>query len=261
MRREPCRPFTVLDAMALVGATALGLALALTYANPRARELIAARLASPWRAAKRPGEIVIHVWTRVQLKQDTIFFDRYDSGLPFRPSPNRSLNILEHIRRVGWDDGPMGSGQLSSLTASSTALDSTIEWCVGSTSCLAAAWTLALVGLRLRRPRPALARLGRQPGFVAGCAAAAALVAGGAYCFPFGLGEAWTGSRFIGQFHLIWLGMTTGVASAVAGSWAILATSAHWRPEPGWIDRSGRALGGFWIGVLFLDWFYFLIGA
>ena len=32
-------------------------------------------------------------------------------------------------------------------------------------------------------------------------------------------------------------------AEIVAGSWATLALSGRWRPEPSWIDRSGRILG------------------
>jgi hypothetical protein len=37
--------------------------------------------------------------------------------------------------------------------------------------------------------------------------------------------------------------------------WSILVLSGRWHPEPGWIDRVGRALGMFWILIGFLWWF------
>ncbi len=37
------------------------------------------------------------------------------------------------------------------------------------------------------------------------------------------------------------------VAAAVAGAWVVLVFAGWWRPEPNWIDRSGRVLGFLWI--------------
>lgn len=33
------------------------------------------------------------------------------------------------------------------------------------------------------------------------------------------------------------------IGAAVAGAWLALALAGVWRPEPGWIDRSGRLVG------------------
>jgi hypothetical protein len=34
---------------------------------------------------------------------------------------------------------------------------------------------------------------------------------------------------------------------AVAAAWLTLAIGRRWRPEPTWVDRSGRAIGFFWL--------------
>jgi hypothetical protein len=107
-------------------------------------------------------------------------------------------------------------------------------------------WTVALFVLRLRRPRPPLRLLTRQPGFVA-CGAVTLWLA----------------------FKTLWLGLTVGTpqpwyfyqvylgnraatipswaAPAVAGAWLLLASSGRWRPVPTWFDRTGRVLGTSWI--------------
>ena len=36
-------------------------------------------------------------------------------------------------------------------------------------------------------------------------------------------------------------------AAGVAGAWLVLLLAGWWRPEPSWIDRSGRVLGFLWI--------------
>ena len=132
------------------------------------------------------------------------------------------------------------------------------------------AWTLAILGVRLRRPRPRMRRLLRQPGFVAGLMAAAVLTL--RLC-----GFASMCVRLVGQPTLwIWSVRRTGgggafrglppgnlyfeadhflatmalVGVSVAGSWLFLLASGVWKPERGWIDRAGRVLGWFWIATL-----------
>jgi hypothetical protein len=39
-------------------------------------------------------------------------------------------------------------------------------------------------------------------------------------------------------------------AVGVAGAWTALALSRRWRPEPGWIDRTGIGLGILWIASM-----------
>ena len=46
------------------------------------------------------------------------------------------------------------------------------------------------------------------------------------------------------------LGTMALAGTSVAASWIFLLASGAWRPERGWIDRAGRALGWFWIITL-----------
>ncbi|MGO9466671.1 MAG: hypothetical protein ACLQIB_51640 [Isosphaeraceae bacterium] len=146
----------------------------------------------------------------------------------------------------------------------------------GSWGCLvrafpfAMAWTLAILVLRLRRPRARWRRLIRQPGLVAGLAAVlvcAWRLAGFAtmYARVFGdPGLAVFNVRFTGGIGGFVAGMPgwlvfdldhfvntmAMIGVAVAASWVFLLVSRQWRPERSWIDRAGRALGWFWIAIL-----------
>src|SRR5260370_21419576 len=51
-----------------------------------------------------------------------------------------------------------------------------VELIDGTTTCATASLMLALIPIRLARPRPPLRRLARQPGFVASCSLTAVLV-------------------------------------------------------------------------------------
>ena len=116
-----------------------------------------------------------------------------------------------------------------------------------------ASLSLALVALRLRRPRPRLHRLVRQPGFtacfasvVACLACASAILALRGTYFMDSIG----GSDDIGLaqlFAAIVLSSSVVASGFVILTWLGLAISRNWRPEPGWIDRFGRVLGVFWL--------------
>jgi len=116
--------------------------------------------------------------------------------------------------------------------------------------CYAATWTLALIGLRWRRPRPPAARVIRQPGAVACLAAVGALLVGG------GLAVAGTSlTRYEGagglQFmnfenNYFWGSAIVPTSLSVAGAWLALALGGRWSPERSWIDRLGIALGIYW---------------
>jgi hypothetical protein len=108
--------------------------------------------------------------------------------------------------------------------------------------------TPAFLVLRLRRPRPPLRALLRQPGTVA------------ALSMVFGL--------FWGTGFLVYLfpdkvdAMTAAPAAigvAVAAGWGALALSRRWEPEPGWVDRMGRALGCAAIGTALIGLLIFRI--
>jgi|GEM_PF-3248455 len=92
--------------------------------------------------------------------------------------------------------------------------------------------TPACFVLRLRRPRPPLLDLLRQPGTVA-------LLA-----MVFGL--FWVTGALLVLFPGKVDSMTaapTAVGGTVAVAWVVLALSRRWRPEAGWVDRMGRLLG------------------
>jgi hypothetical protein len=112
---------------------------------------------------------------------------------------------------------------------------------------VAAAWTLALIPLRLLKPRPSLRRLARQPGWMAACAFAVALAFSSAV---FG-GLVAVIDRTQSFVMMVTVGLSpllaVGFASAIVATWLTLILGRHWRPERSWLDRSGRALGVFWI--------------
>jgi hypothetical protein len=157
-------------------------------------------------------------------------------------------------------------------------------WCVWNCLALAfpiaMAWTLSIVGFRLRPPRPSWRHLVRQPGFVAVLTATLVLVVRLcgfvtmclrvvgqpslyiAYVGRTGGGGARTGlppgALYFELDHILTTMALIGVS--VGASWILLLASGAWRPERGWIDRTGRALGCFWIGTLpLVGWWDFHI--
>ena len=103
-------------------------------------------------------------------------------------------------------------------------------------------WTIAVVGIRLRRPRPSLRRLGRQPGLVACLAVILATL------IHFSLTRYWvlfSGKARPGEVSTLLMNLSPShlVAPGVAVAWMVLAVSSRWRPDPGWIDRLGRSVG------------------
>ena len=115
--------------------------------------------------------------------------------------------------------------------------------------------SVALIPIRLRRPRPPLRRIGRQPGFqasVAGCVAVLLRFLG-ASCY---LTPTWSGPTGWYNFFLNLDPLRT-VAPAVGIAWMALALSGRWCAEPSWIDRLGRSLGVAWLLGYFL-WYLVL---
>jgi len=128
---------------------------------------------------------------------------------------------------------------------------------------------VALLVLRLRRPRPGWRRLSRQPGAVACAAATAALMAGGvlvvsyylsmvnpigstALNVPVHMPNEWT----LGRHD--WPIIESRIPTAVIAAWLALALSGRWRAEPRWIDRIGRVFGSFWVGLGLFRWYLVL---
>jgi hypothetical protein len=184
-----CRPFTVLDGMILIAATAVGLALYRVLEDPRDwwnwRDIVHPRGRSVW-------------------------------------------GIIE-------------------------AVETALLWIAEP------AWTLTLTlaCLALRKPRPALRRLAREPGFAAcaavvmataflGSSAIVGSLARRAASTPWNrfelaeLSSGWqaTVSESWRQFGLV-----------VAAVWGLLAVTGSLRPRPTWIDRAGRILGVYWFVI------------
>jgi hypothetical protein len=107
-----------------------------------------------------------------------------------------------------------------------------------------ASWSVALVVLRLRPPRPRLRRLAWRPGWVATCAAATALTIGWLMVTI----QHYTGHR---GWHLVESSVHP-VGVAVTAAWVNLAACGRWRPEAEWIDRLGRVVGVCWIVITLL---------
>ena len=106
-----------------------------------------------------------------------------------------------------------------------------------SLECLLVSWTLAFFIMRLRKPRPPLSRLVRQPGMVA--------------C------EAWLLGMFLGicismfeAYPLLGPVVVVLTACAIPVAWTVLALRGRWEAEPNWIDRLGRVLGVCWAVVI-----------
>jgi hypothetical protein len=111
-------------------------------------------------------------------------------------------------------------------------------------------WTLTILALRLRRPRPEWRRVARQPGTVACCSMAVACVmtAIPAFCVLHISGRTYeSGWSDLGSTLLL---VSPFCGSAIIGAWTTLLLSSSWRPDNSWIDRAGRILAVYWIGTI-----------
>jgi hypothetical protein len=108
-------------------------------------------------------------------------------------------------------------------------------------------WTLAVLMVRLRSPRPRRFRLMCQPGMLAVTTATTYAVVGAAgFLLAFLIRARYkpTWSDYAGQAIDL-----NGTAKAIAAAWLILALSGRWRPERTWIDRLGCLIGLAWIAL------------
>jgi hypothetical protein len=107
---------------------------------------------------------------------------------------------------------------------------------------LACVWmlTLAFLVIRLRRPRPRLLDLLRQPGTVA-CLVALLMTA----LLVVNVAASTDRPRLSTWFQ--WLSIVG--ANGVVLGWAMLGIARAWTPERSWIDRTGLVLGFCWLGL------------
>jgi hypothetical protein len=96
----------------------------------------------------------------------------------------------------------------------------------------------AFLILRLKRPRAPLRSMIAQPGFAACTAPIAFFLAflPLELCAPSGLAR-----------QVMEITAQVLLVAAVPLAWASLIATRRWDPEPSWIDRMGRILGGLWM--------------
>ncbi|WP_435006264.1 hypothetical protein P12x_003871 [Tundrisphaera lichenicola] len=111
---------------------------------------------------------------------------------------------------------------------------------------LLASWTILCLVLNLRKPRPAISALFRQPGAAASLAAfpTAAIWAGI-------LGYWWLQGDVTRAMNRISYVGTSGGAS-VLGAWLVLMVSGIADLDRRWINGFGLAVGWSWIALMFL---------
>jgi hypothetical protein len=121
-------------------------------------------------------------------------------------------------------------------------------------------FTLSYFAIRLRRPRPPLREIFRQPGMIA-CSAVGVSIAFGFLLLLPRLVTILFGSVYPQTPLSQIVGFTVSnmlFAHAIAGAWLTLWLSGSWKAEAGWIDWLGRVLGCFWILSLFFVNYQFL---
>jgi hypothetical protein len=126
----------------------------------------------------------------------------------------------------------------------------TIKAYVTLTSFQLLSWSWAIVVARLIRPRPALWRVGRQPGFVACLAVGVFSLTRWCYEIPvwLHLRNKYNQINYLVATFIVapWPSL---VCPAIIVAWLTLALCGSWSPEASWIDRLGRAMGVFWLSA------------
>ena len=103
---------------------------------------------------------------------------------------------------------------------------------------------IAILALRLRRPRPPLWRLLRQPGILACFVTPIALVWTSLAITPLLLNLRSTPGQ---PSHILAESTATGPAHWILVAWITLALTGQWRPKREWFDRAGIVLGAYMI--------------
>lgn len=123
-------------------------------------------------------------------------------------------------------------------------------------------WTPTVLAMQFRRPRPALRRLTRRPGFAACLAGTSVVVLGALATVLLALihtarqGTALRVGRTIPTPDPTWwvgvvLYFAGFIGPAVIAAWLLLALTGRRRPSSDWADLLGRGIGTAWI-VLFV---------
>ncbi len=108
--------------------------------------------------------------------------------------------------------------------------------------------SMAVMAAGLWPPRSRPSDPCQRPGFTACWVALLVTAINAVAMFAMDPDSLTTIDKFIRRFEFVGFWMTAADSGfAVLIAWTTLALSGCWRPEPSWIDRSGRVLGVVWI--------------
>ncbi len=130
-------------------------------------------------------------------------------------------------------------------TTSAVKFDAFINRSIEAFTPLMLAWTVAVLILNLRQPRPMIRQLAQQPGAIAAAAVvcwASIDLASVLPCNSNHLSMIYNRSYF-----RFWSPIARDAVPVVITAWLVLALTGQWKAEPTWLDRLGRALGSTWI--------------
>src|SRR4051794_36855413 len=163
-------------------------------------------------------------------------------------TPARRFTLADAMLLVAATAAGMAMARVLSPSSRPRGAAPALDWYVlfGMLIC----WTVALLAVRLRRPRPRLRRLALQPGLIATATAATALALLGPLV---GMANH-AASRSNPGSDLLVILVIPQVGFAVGGAWLALTLSGRRRPEPGWIDGLGRLVGAAWLAATGILW-------
>lgn len=119
-------------------------------------------------------------------------------------------------------------------------------------------WTLALVTLSRRGPRPTFRRIARRPGMAVGLALVLSLIKNvvsyGKHFIQALHAASPTSERGVNWWYFFWTDVAVWTGLFVLVTWSTLALSGRWSARADWHDRLGRILGTCWI-LIALTWY------
>ncbi len=111
------------------------------------------------------------------------------------------------------------------------------------------AWTAGWLVLQLRRPRPRLRQLSRQPGFLACFSTAVVTLVSGPLTLAVVASSTSGSNDWLDR--MVWgEWVSAQIGAAVLAGWAVLAFSGLCRVRSGWLDRVGQIMGLIWVAML-----------
>ncbi len=135
--------------------------------------------------------------------------------------------VYKHFYLLPWNLSPMLRKR---MTADGVAV---FVYGISLAESLLVVMAPVLLILRLRPPRPPLRALLGQPGTIASLA----VVFGSIWV------SGWVYGVFAHNAKLCAMLSELAVGGTVAVAWSALGLSRKWKPEPSWMDRTGRAIG------------------